>query len=69
MELTGHRKFAVTVLAMLLATLMLTLGKIPADVWAGVMQWVGLGYISAQALQNTGVTLTTATKGSTNGTP
>jgi hypothetical protein len=67
MDLTGHRKFIVAVLAMLLATLMLCFNKIPPDVWAGVMHWVGLGYIGTQALQNAGISITT--KGSTNGTP
>jgi type IV secretory pathway VirB2 component (pilin) len=68
MDITGKRKFAVAVLAMLLASLMLWLGKIPPDAWASVMQWVGLGYIGAQAAQNAGISITN-TKGSTNGTP
>jgi hypothetical protein len=67
MDLTGHRKFAVTVLAMLLATLMLWLSKIPADIWASVMQWTAGAYIVAQAAQNAGISITT--KGTTNGTP
>lgn len=68
MELTGYRKFAVTVLAMVLATLMLWLGRIPPDAWVSVMQWVGLSYIGAQAAQNAGISITT-TKGPNNGTP
>lgn len=67
MELTGHRKFAVTVLAMLLASLMLALRLIPPDVWASVMQWTAGAYIVAQAAQNAGISITT--KGPSNGTP
>jgi hypothetical protein len=67
MELTGHRKFAVTVLAMLLASLMRAFDLIPADSWQSVMQWTAGAYIVAQAAQNAGISI--PAKGSTNGTP
>lgn len=68
MDLTGHRKFAVTVLAMLLASLLLAFRLIPPEVWQSVMQWTAGAYIVAQAAQNAGISITT-TKGSSNGTP
>jgi membrane-bound metal-dependent hydrolase YbcI (DUF457 family) len=65
MELTGHRKFLVTVLAMLLASLLLAFKLITPEIWASVMQWTACVFIGAQAAQNAGVSITT--KGATNG--
>lgn len=62
MELTGHRKFIVTLFAMLLASLMRALDLIPADSWQSVMQWTAGAFIVAQAAQNAGIAITT-TKG------
>jgi hypothetical protein len=61
-DLTGHRKFVVTVLAMLLASILLACKLITPDIWASVMQWTASTYLVAQAAQNAGISITTSTK-------
>jgi len=65
--MAGYRKFIIALAAILSATGLRAFSLIPPEVYASVMQWTICTYLTAQALQNTGVKLTTtATKGATN---